>query len=107
MYGWDIFEVMDHPIPMGRPELESIVEEVNLLDPWCSRCNTMSPWRVSNKRHLATAQCARGEERKRRWLAEEELRESLERAFQAYGEPLEIVTAFRYLGRVMMAGDDE
>ena len=30
--------------------------------------------------------------------------ESLERAFQAYGEPLENVTAFRYLGRVMTVG---
>ena len=24
MYGWDIFEGRDHPIPMGRPEFETI-----------------------------------------------------------------------------------
>ena len=59
-----------------------------------------------NGRHLDTAQCDRGAERKRRWLAEEELRESLDRAFQAYVETLEILTAFRYLGRVMTEGDD-
>ena len=34
------------------------------------------------------------------------MRESLERAFQDYGEPLETVTAFRYIVRVMTAGDD-
>ena len=38
---------------------------------------------------------------------EAELRESLDRAFEVYMEPLENVTAFRYLGRVLMAGGDE
>ena len=50
------------------------------------------PWITLNGRHLTTTQCAKGEESKRRRLAEEELRESLERAFQAYGEPLYTVT---------------
>ena len=36
---------------------------------------------------------------------EEDLRESLERAFQAYGELLETMTSFKYLGRVLTAGD--
>ena len=35
------------------------------------------------------------------------MREILERAFQAYGEPLKNVTAFRYMGRVMMMVDDD
>ena len=34
------------------------------------------------------------------------MRESTERAFEAYVATLENVTAFRYLGRVMTAGDD-
>ena len=34
------------------------------------------------------------------------MRESTERAFEAYGKPLENVVAFKYLGRSMMAGDD-
>ena len=55
----------------------------------------------------ATSQCARGAERKMWWLAEEELRESTERAFEAYDAPLENMTAFKYLGRVMTAGDDD
>ena len=40
-------------------------------------------------------------------LAEEELQESSERSFQAYGPLLENVTAFKYLGRVMVARDDD
>ena len=42
----------------------------------------------------------------RRRLAEEEMRESTERAFEAYGAPLENVTAFKYLGMVMTLGYD-
>ena len=63
------------------------------------------PWRTLNRRHPATAQCARGAERKMRRLVEEELREITERAFEAYGDPLENVTAFKSLGWMMMAGD--
>ena len=36
-----------------------------------------------NGRHPTTAKCARGAEWKIRWLAEAELRESLERAFES------------------------
>ena len=31
----------------------------------------------------------------------------MERAFEAYGEPLENVTAFLYLGQVLTSGDDD
>ena len=47
-----------------------------------------------------------GAERKRRRLAEAEAREILERAFEAYREPLQNVSTLRYLGRVLTAGDD-
>ena len=40
-------------------------------------------------------------------MAETELREITERAFEAYGKPLEAVTGFKYLGRTMTAGDDD
>ena len=40
-------------------------------------------------------------------MAEAELRDSMERAFEAYGKPLETVSTFKYLGRVMRAGDDD
>ena len=35
------------------------------------------------------------------------MRESTARAFETYGAPLENVTAFKYLVRVMTAGDDD
>ena len=66
----------------------------------------LAPWSALNRRHLATALCAKGVERKRRRLSEEDQRESTERAFQAYGQPLETVTSFKYLRRVMNAGDN-
>ena len=65
------------------------------------------PQRALNASHPATSQCARGVEQKKRRLAEAELRESLERALEAYREPLEHVTAFKYLGKVLTEGDDD
>ena len=84
-----------------------ILEEGNLYHPQCDRCDMLVPRRDLNGRHPATAQCTRGAERKRRRLAEAETRESLERTFKAYGEPLQNVSTFRYLGRVLTAGDDD
>ena len=84
-----------------------ILEEGNIPHPRCPQCDMMVPWQALNRRHLATTQCARGAERKRKRLAEEELWEISERAFQAYGAPLEHVAEFNYLGRVMMAVDDD
>ena len=40
-------------------------------------------------------------------MAEAELRESTERAFEAYGKPLENVSAFKYLVQVITAGDND
>ena len=82
-----------------------ILEEVNLPYPLCARCNMMVPRRALNGWRPTTAQCARGAEQKRRRLAEAETWESSERAFEAYGEPIHNVLAFRYLVRVMTAGD--
>ena len=65
------------------------------------------PWIELNRRQLGTSQCAKGEERKLQGLAEDYLWESTETAFQAYGEPLETVNLFNYLGRFMTAGDDK
>ena len=64
-------------------------------------------WCTLNRRHLSTSQLVRGVERKIRRLAEEELREILERAFQAYDTHLDNVTAFKYLGRVIKEGDED
>ena len=84
-----------------------ILEEGNLPHPRCTRCDILIPRRDLNGRHPATAQCARGADRKKRRLAAAETRKNSERAFEAYRERLENVTTFRYLGRVLKAGDDD
>ena len=65
------------------------------------------PWRSLNGRHKDTAMCRSGAAKKRRQETEEEIRESSDRAFEAYGGQLEAVDSFTYLGRVMTAGDDD
>ena len=64
------------------------------------------PWRSLNGRHKDTAMCRRRAEQKRRQITEAEIRDSTERAFEAYGDQLESVPRFTYLGSVMTAGDD-
>ena len=64
------------------------------------------PRRALNGCHPGTAQCEKGAERKRRRLAETEMRDNSEQAFEAYGAPIESVMEFRYLGRILMETDD-
>ena len=84
-----------------------ILEEGNLPLPRCENCDMLVLWRSLNGLHKDTAMCRSGAERKRRRLAEVEIRESTERAFEVYREQLESVPRFTYLGRVMTAGDDD
>ena len=51
-----------------------ILEEGNLPHPRCPRCDLQVPRKALNGRHLGTAQCKKGAERKRRQLAEKETR---------------------------------
>ena len=46
-------------------------------------------------------------EQKRRKLAAEEEREITTRDFSAYGHPLEMVTSFKYLGRLISPTDND
>ena len=84
-----------------------IMEEGNFPHPRCARCDMLVPRRDLNGRHPTTDQCSRGAERNRRRLAEAETKESSERAFEAYREPIKNVSTFIYLGRVLTAVDDE
>ena len=47
-----------------------------------------------------------GLERKRRRLAETDIRESTDMDFEVYGKQLQTATSFKYLGRIMTTGDD-
>ena len=40
-------------------------------------------------------------------LAETEVRESTEMAFEVYGEQFQAVPSFKYLGRILTEGDDD
>ena len=83
-----------------------ILEQVNLTHPRCPLCDMLVPWKALNGTHRGTAQCTRCAERKRQRLAAEEEREVTARGLSAYGTPLEVVKSFRYLGRVILATDD-
>ena len=65
------------------------------------------PWRYLNGKHKSTAICRSGEERKRRRLAETEIWESMDMAFEVYGKQLQTVPRFKCLGRILTAGDDD
>ena len=51
--------------------------------------------------------CRSGAERKRHRLAEAEIRDSTEMAFEVYGQQIQLVPRFKYLGRVLTEGDDD
>ena len=67
----------------------------------------MVPWKALKERNIFTSQCAKREEWKIRRLSEEDMRESMNWAFQAYGRSLATVTLFKYLLRVLTAADDK
>ena len=48
-----------------------------------------------------------GAEKKRRRLAEAEVRDSVEMALEFYGEQLQTVPWFKYMGRILTEGDDD
>ena len=71
-----------------------ILEEGKLTLPWCPRCELQVSRKALNGRHLGTSQCRTGTERKRRRLAEAEMRVISEKAFHAYGVQMRAVTEF-------------
>ena len=83
-----------------------ILEEGDLPHPRYENCAMFVPWRTLNGRHKSTEMCRSGAERKRRRLAEEEIRDSTEMTFKVYGQQIQSVPRFKYLGRVLTEGDD-
>ena len=84
-----------------------ILEEGNLPHPRCPRCEMFVPWWALNGRHKNTEVCRSGADKKRRRLAEAEVRDSVEMAFEVYGEQLQTVPRFKYLGRILTEGDED
>ena len=81
-----------------------ILEEGNLPQPRFPRFNMLVPWQSINGRHKSTSMCRSGAEKKRRRLAEAEVRDSAEMDFEVYGEQLQAVPSFKYLGRILTEG---
>ncbi len=73
--------------------------------PKCKRCGLQTPVADLNGGHHRTELCQRGWERKRQHAAAVRSQEALQRSFMAYGEELERVEVFKYLGR-LIAYDD-
>ena len=84
-----------------------MMEEGNFPHLWCAKCDMQVPQKALNGRHLGTVQCAKRAERKRRRLAETKTRENLERSFEMYGAPIDSVSEFKYLGRIVTATEDD
>ena len=84
-----------------------ILEEGNRPYPRFPKCVMFMSHKAFNGRHLSTDFCRRGEERKRRRLAEEEAQAVKVRAITTYGNPLSPVTSFKYLGIFLSAADDD
>ena len=84
-----------------------ILEEGNQTYPRCPQCDMFVLQKSLNGQELATVFCQRGSERKCCCLAEEEARAGTEMSLTAYGVPLALVTSFKYLGRVLVAEDDD
>ena len=75
--------------------------------PKSPRCDLRVPRRALNGRHLETAQCKTGAERKLQRLAAAEGAAAAERALEAYGRRIPALEEFRYLGRVLTTTDDD
>ena len=84
-----------------------ILEEGNLPHPRCTNCDISVPWQALNGRHKSTEMCRGGVDKKRRRLAEAEVRDIAEMAFEVYGKQIQSVPRFKYLGRILTEGDDD
>ena len=80
-----------------------ILEEVNRPHPHFPDWFMFVPWSELNKLHPNTALCARGAERNRRRLTDEEAQAGDETYFQAYSQLLATVTSFLCLLQILMS----
>ena len=91
---------MRHP-----QDLVCIPIEGSLPLPKCEQCGLQTWVEDLNKGHHCTELCQQGWERKRQHLAAVRSQEALECSFTAYGEDLERVEVFKYLGRLILYDD--
>jgi hypothetical protein len=84
-----------------------ILEEGSFPNPRCEYCDMFVPRPAIHTTHPRTAMCRKGADRKRQRLAKEDARRATEHVLMARGEPLESVSIFKYLGRLLSSNDDD
>ena len=99
------FNLRRHFLMRHPQDLVCIPIEGSRPLPQCKRCGLQTPVEDLNGGHHRTELCQRGWERKRQHAAAVRSQEALGRSFTAYGEELERVEVFKYLGR-LIAYDD-
>jgi hypothetical protein len=99
------FNLRRHFLMRHPQDLVCIPIEGSQPLPQCKRCGLQTPVEDLNGGHHRTELCQRGWERKRQHAAAVRSQEALERSFTAYGEELERVEVFKYLGW-LIAYDD-
>ena len=59
------------------------------------------------EKHMKTKTCEKGRRRRENEELQEKQAEAEEKVFEVYGEKLEQVTEFKYLGRILREDDDD
>ncbi len=80
--------------------------EGSLPLPQCNRCRLQITYVAMNSRHYKTALCREGIARRVKHAAAKRMHLSLNQTFTAYGERLERVEVFKYLGRLLAYDDN-
>jgi hypothetical protein len=99
------FSLRRHFLMRHPQDLVCILNEGSHPLPECERCGLQTPVQDLKGGHHHMELCQRGWERKRQHAAAVRSQEALKRPFTAYGEELERVEVFKYLGR-LIAHDD-
>ncbi len=92
--------LMRHPQDLVRIPIEG-----SRPLPQGERCGLQTPVEDLNGGHHRTELCQQGWERKRQHAAAVHSQEALEHSFMVYGEELERVEVFKYLGRLIEYDD--
>jgi hypothetical protein len=75
--------------------------------PQCNRCGLQILYAAKNGQHYDTAMCEDGLARKVKYAAAERVHLALQQSFTAYGDELERVEVFKYLGRLLAYDDND
>ncbi len=99
------FNLHCHVLMRHPQDLVCILIEGSQPLPRCERCGLQTPVEDLIQGHHRTALCQRGWERKGQYAAAIRSQQALRRLFTVYGEELEQVDVFKYLGW-LIAYDD-